>query len=681
MKHKYTNKLIDETSPYLQQHAHNPVKWYPWGDEALEKARKEDKPILVSIGYSSCHWCHVMEKESFTDEKTAEIMNSNFICIKVDREERPDLDEIYMLSCQFITGAGGWPLNVFLSPDLKPFYAGTYFPLEPIYGRQSWKKVLLEIAQLYRNNKGKILNLGEQITAMIEKSSSYENPGSGINPAVIDETFISMKQRYDPVNGGFGTQPKFPDPLQYFFLLRYFHKTKNPEAFDIVNHSVKKMAMGGMYDQIGGGFHRYSTDSTWLKPHFEKMLYDNALLAGLYFEAYQIKRDTHFLRTGEEILEYIRREMTSPEGGFYSAQDADTEGVEGKYFTWFSNEIRDILENDTFEQFKKFYGISEVGNFEGRNILHIKIPLPDDENTDLIDLIDKAKRKLLTEREKRDRPLTDTKILTAWNGLMISGFVKGYMVTGKDEYLRTAKKAAEYIWTNLYENGTLYRTVSTKGKRIKGFLNDYVFYCKALLDLYSADYNSEWLKRAFELIKLMISKFYDTDNGGFFSTEAGTRDLITRLKDPYDKIIPSGNSIALHNLYLASRLTDNNEYRKIIEKTLSLFSQVMEKNPPACASLSSLMDAYLSPAREIVITGNKDDEKTKEILRDIRKSYLCDTITIFVEPQKMSELSRLLPLIKDKMPVNNQTTVFICENFTCRTPLVDWEKAKKIILA
>ena len=513
---KHSNRLIHETSPYLLQHAHNPVDWYPWGEEALSRARKEDRPILLSIGYSSCHWCHVMERESFEDEAVAKIMNDRFVNIKVDREERPDLDEIYMNAVQMMTGSGGWPMTVFLTPDLVPFHGGTYFPPEDRGGMPGFPKVLIAVSDYYRTHQEEVGRVTEQMKSALHQIAEIAPGGKlpggeSIDEKVLSNAYEGLERQFDPHHGGFGGAPKFPGSMALSFLLRYWKRTGEEKALEMVRFTLEKMADGGIYDHLGGGFHRYSVDDRWLVPHFEKMLYDNALLSRTYFEAFQATRRERFRQVGEEILDYVLRDMTSPRGGFYSTEDADSEGKEGKFYVWRRDHIEEILGKEGGTAFSSYYGVTPAGNFEeGENILHIDssfeevsgscgIPVPR-----LKSLVEEGRKRLLSEREKRVRPGRDEKILTSWNGLMISGFVAGYKVTGDKRYLNAGEKAARFILGEMSKDGLLMRVFTGGKSQLRGYSEDYAFFIQALIDLYEATFDMDWLKEANDLNETMI---------------------------------------------------------------------------------------------------------------------------------------------------------------------------------
>jgi hypothetical protein len=549
--HKYTNRLIDETSPYLLQHAHNPVDWYPWGDEAFERAKNEDKPIFLSIGYSTCHWCHVMEKESFENEQIAKTMNEHFVNIKVDREQRPDVDSIYMNAVQ-MTGSGGWPLSVFLTPGGKPFFGGTYFPPKDIYGRPGFERVLLAITDAWKNRRQELIESSNKISEVLT-SLTGPTEKEALSPDMLKSGFDYFKAAFDSVNGGFGPAPKFPQPTNLSMLLSYWHRTNDNQALQMVEKTLDVMAKGGIYDHIGGGFHRYATDGKWLVPHFEKMLYDQALLSKVYIQAYQITGKQEYASTAREIFDYVLRDMTDPEGGFYSAEDADSEGKEGVFYVWEQKEIDAILDKDEAEIFSACYGVTEKGNFEeNKTILNIAISTAelekkfDKDHTEIMNILSKARSKIFAEREKRIRPHRDDKIITAWNGLMISSLAYGGAALQEEKYIRAAEQAAEFILDSLHKKGRLMRYYRQNQAIELAFLDDYAFTIMGLLELYEASFDSKWLINAKMLAEEMIKLFADNEHGGFFLTGKDSEKLITRIKPSTDGVIPSGNPIIVN---------------------------------------------------------------------------------------------------------------------------------------
>ena len=582
------NRLIDETSPYLLQHANNPVDWYPWGDDALERARTEDKPILLSVGYSACHWCHVMERESFENPDIAAQMNEAFVSVKVDREERPDIDSIYMTAVQAMTGHGGWPMTVFLTPDGKPFYGGTYFPPEDRGGMPSFPRVLEAISDAYQNNRGDVLTTTEHLLDRMRQMSAVGQ--QGFEPLTDEVMRLAMRKAasdFDDRHGGFGLQPKFPQPMTYEFLLRHYLRTEDSDALHMVELTLQRMALAGIYDQIGGGFHRYSTDAFWMVPHFEKMLYDNALLVRLYLHAFQITGNPLYRRVVEETLEYVTREMTSPEGGFYSAQDADSEGVEGKFFIWLPQEITEALGDEDGEIICRYFGVTPQGNFEGRNILRVAmdaVNLAREEGLDAAEfgeLLPRAKSRLLGVRNERIAPGLDDKILTSWNGLMLAAFAEAAAVLGRDDYAEVAERNAEFVLANLLREGRLLRTYKDGEAKLNGYLEDYAFLIDALLRLHEVNFSRETLDAAIQLGNAMVELFWDPATGQFFDTGHDHEELVVRPKDLTDNAIPCGSSMAVDVLLRLAVITGDGDMERRASGALRSVRQLMMTFPTA----------------------------------------------------------------------------------------------------
>ena len=680
---KYTNRLIHETSPYLLQHAHNPVDWYPWGEEALTQSKKEDKPILLSIGYSSCHWCHVMEKESFENEAIAKIMNERFINIKVDREERPDLDELYMNTVQVMTGGGGWPMTVFLTPDLVPFHAGTYFPPEDRGGIPGFPKILVVVSDYYRSHRGEVEKMVVQVKNALQQIVDILPSQEAIDEKILTKAFETFESQFDSTYGGFGKAPKFPSSMALSFLLRYWKRTGSKEALRMVEVSLEKMANGGIYDHLGGGFHRYSVDERWLIPHFEKMLYDNTLLSRTYFEAYQATRKERYRRIAEEVLNYVIREMKSPEGGFYSTQDADSEGEEGKFYVWRRDQVKEILGKEKGTPFCAYYGVTPQGNFEGGvSVLNIASSLEKISQLygisipELEEVLEEGRKKLFAEREKRVRPGRDEKLLTSWNGLMISSFVDGFKVTNNEQYLNVARKAAHFILEEMRKDGHLMRVFNQGKSQVKGYSEDYAFYIQALIDLYEATFDIDWLKKADDLNRRMIHQFWDERNGGFFFTGKENEPLIARSKNPYDNAIPSSNSVALFNLIRLGYLTGEESLKEKAEQILHLFYKFLLEHPSGFTHMLSGLSFFLNPA-EIGIIGSKNDHRTKAMLQEVYRAYLPNKILSLKDPQEPIEES-WFPFLKEKRNQEVPTT-FVCKGFTCLPPVRNEEELKKIL--
>lgn len=677
------NRLIHETSPYLLQHAHNPVDWYPWGREALRRAKKEDKPILLSIGYSSCHWCHVMEKESFENEAIAKIMNDRFINIKVDREERPDLDEIYMHAVQVMTGSGGWPMTVFLTPDLIPFHAGTYFPPEDRRGMPGFPKILMVVSDYYHSHRGEVAKMVEQVKRALHQIVEMVPSHETLDSRVFSKAFQVSESQFDPVYGGFGGAPKFPNSMMLSFLLRYWKRTGTKSALEMVEKTLEKMAQGGIYDHLGGGFHRYSTDDRWLIPHFEKMLYDNALLSRTYFEAYQATQKEEYRQVGEEVLQYVLHEMKSPGGGFYSTQDADSEGEEGKFYIWTRDQIKEVLGKERGVPFCAYYGVGQQGNFEGEtNVLSIASTLEKVSQlygipvTDLTKMFEEAKQRLYAEREKRVKPNRDEKILTSWNGLMISGFADGFKVTGDEKYLTVAKEATYFILHEMKRDGRLMRVFNKGKSQVIGYSEDYAFFIQALIDLYEATFEMNWLKEAMELNQQMIYQFWDERNGGFFFSGKENESLIAHSKNPYDNVIPSANSVAVFNLIRLGFLTGEESLKQKAERTLRLFFNFLDQHPSGFAQMLSGLSFFLN-TEEIGVIGPKDDQRIKSMLREIYRTYLPNKILSLRDPQESIEKNWLPFLMEREVP--EVPTTFVCRGFTCLPPVQNEKELKKLL--
>ncbi len=675
---KHTNRLIHETSPYLLQHAHNPVDWYPWGEEALARAQREQKPILLSIGYSACHWCHVMERESFENEEIAAVMNDLFINIKVDREERPDLDEIYMNAIQIMTRQGGWPMTVFLTPDLKPFYGGTYYPPTDRYGRPGFPKVMHAVAEAFSDQNVQVLQQADQITTHLAQMGNVVDPHDyELTEELMQNAFQQYRSQFDSQHGGFGNAPKFPPSMGLPFLLRYWHHSGNANALEMVELTLEKMARGGMYDQLGGGFHRYSTDAHWLVPHFEKMLYDNAQLVVAYFEAYQATQKPFYRDIAVETLDYVRREMYDPEnGGFYSTQDADSEGVEGKFFVWEPNDVEDIIGEENAEIFCEYYDITPQGNFEGENILNVQTP-PDIfarklrmDVGELETLLAESRRKLFEAREKRIKPGLDDKILTSWNGIMIRGMAMGYQLTGKPEYLEACEKSAEFVLTTLsQENGLLLRTYRAGKSHLNAYLEDYAYFISGLVALYEASFEPRWLTEAERLAHIMIDQFGDDSGDGFFFTGKSHETLIVQSKSAYDGATPSGASMAIHSLLRLAKHLDNPEFHDKAVETLLLYFQQIERMPSGSGQLLCELAFLLSTPKEIAIVGEKGDAKTDAMLEALHGIYLPNKIVALSE----STDGQTLPLLANKPRIDDTATAYVCENYVCQAPTTEVE--------
>ncbi len=671
------NRLINETSPYLLQHAHNPVDWYPWGDEALRRAVAEDKPILLSVGYSACHWCHVMERESFEDPAISALMNERFVNIKVDREERPDIDSIYMTAVQAISGHGGWPMTVFLTPNGKPFYGGTYFPPEDRGGMPSFPRILAAIADAYTERRGDILQTTEQLLERMRRMSGNiaEPQVEPLTADIMRQSAQAIASDFDERHGGIGMQPKFPQPMTYEFLLRHYLRTEDPNALDMVELTLDRMALGGIYDQIGGGFHRYSTDAFWLVPHFEKMLYDNALLARLYLHAYQVTGKPLYRRIVEETLDYVLREMTSPDGGFYSAQDADSEGVEGKFFIWLPQEITAALGDDDGEIVNRYYGVTPYGNFEGRNILRVAMDaanLARDEGMDAAEfgaLIRRAKSRLLAERTKRIAPALDDKTLTAWNGLMLAAFAEAAAVLNRTDYADAAKRNAAFLMTNMFHNGRLLRTYKDGEAKLNGYLEDYAFLIDGLLALHELDFNRSTLDTAIALDDAMVDLFWEETSGQFYDTGTDHEQLVMRPRDITDNAIPCGSSMAVSVLLRLAVIKGDTRLAQIASTALRSMRSLMMRFPSAAGHWLGALDFYLSQPKEVVIVGSPADAATRDLASEVFRQYIPNRILLGSDGT--AEPSEGLPMLANRTMLDGKATAYVCENYVCRLPVTD----------
>lgn len=673
-----SNRLVQETSPYLRQHATNPVDWYPWGPIALQKARELDRPIFLSIGYSACHWCHVMEKESFENPITARILNQHFISIKVDREERPDLDQIYMMAVQRLNqGQGGWPMSVFLTPKLEPFYGGTYYPPEDRYGRPGFPRLLQMLADAWANRRGEIDEVAANLTAFIQAASILERQEGQLDDSLLLKAGRKLGDVFEPRHGGFGSQPKFPHPMDLRLLLRIACRFPDDQAAHMVKHTLNWMAMGGIYDHLGGGFARYSTDSRWLVPHFEKMLYDNSLLISTYLEAYQLTQDPFYREVIEETITWVEREMTASAGPFYSTLDADSEGEEGKFSIWTEKEILEILGEVEGELFNAFYGVESTGNWEhGQNILHrVKTfkqfaqlrCLPEEQ---VRQRLRKSRDILYDHRSKRIWPGRDEKVLTSWNGLMIGALAQAGSVLGNPGAIQMATQAADFILHHMRTpNGRLLRAWSEGGPaHLNAYLEDYSFLIDGLISLYEATFASRWLEQAIQLTGVMIDQFWDATEGGFFYTGRDHETLIARGKDPQDNAIPSGNSMAVMAFLRLFHFTAKADYRKKAEQTLQLFRGLMDQHPMATGQMLIALDFYLGPVEELVVLGNPGQAATKEVLQLIRSRFRPRYVLAF-QSANDSTTQEVVTILEGKTSQGDITT-YVCQNFTCQAPLI-----------
>lgn len=682
---KHTNRLINETSPYLLQHAHNPVDWYPWGDEAFTKARGENKPVLLSIGYSACHWCHVMEHESFEDEAIAQLMNEHFVNIKVDREERPDLDQIYMNAVQMLTHHGGWPMTVFLTPEGVPFYGGTYFPPEDRYNMPGFPRVLEGVAAAYRDRPDDVKQTAASVLEGLRSFGAMRESQELLTADVLQSARKGIAQNYDPNNGGFGGAPKFPPAMTLEFLLRQHYRNGDNEALQMVRHTCLKMAEGGIYDQLGGGFHRYSTDSKWLVPHFEKMLYDNALLSRLYLHLYQLTGEEFARRTAMGVLDYVAREMTDERGGFYSTQDADSEGHEGKFFVWSVEEIERVLGAEDASLFNAYYNVTPAGNFEGQNIPNVTRSVDDvakQENVSsehLREALTRGVAKLFAVREKRIKPARDEKVLTAWNGLMLASFAEAGAILEREDYTEIARRNASFLQDNLKRDGLLLRTYKDGVAKLNAYLEDYAYLAEGLLTLYETTGEAAWFKQAREITDKMISEFWDDADGGFFYVGSSHEELIVRSKDYYDNATPSGNSVAADLLLRLSVLTDNNDYRN---RAVTIFRQVEEllrRLPSAFGRMLCALDFYLGAPKELVIVGEPDLQETQALVREVWSNYLPNKVVVQLSSEN-GETGSLIPLSRNRSLVDGKPTAYVCEHYTCKEPATNPERLRQQLL-
>ncbi len=680
----FNNHLIDETSPYLLQHAHNPVDWYPWSDEALQKAKSENKPILVSIGYAACHWCHVMERESFEDEDIAKIMNAHFINIKVDREERPDLDHIYMDAVQTISGNGGWPLNVFLTPDCKPFYGGTYYPQKRAFNRPSWREILESVIDAFQKKNDDLKLQAENLTAHIIQSNSFgiqnrdqQNEFEQIfDPTQMDEIFNNIMKSADRTDGGFGIAPKFPQTFTIQFLLHYYYHTANESALTQACLSLDKMIAGGIYDHLGGGFARYSTDNEWLAPHFEKMLYDNALLIIVMSEAYQITKKDIYANTIKQTMEFIKRELFSPQQGFYSSIDADSEGEEGKYYVWSKKEIDEILQEES-QLFCSYYGVTERGNWENKNILHTNISLDEFaagtriNKNELLQRLGEAQKKLLSERNKRAAPLLDDKIILSWNALMNTACSHAFAALGIEEYKALAINNMNFLLKNFEQKGLFYFSHCFKNDRTKfpAFLDDYSFLIAALIKLQEISGDTFYLIKAKEITSFVIDHFEDEETGFFFYTHQDQQDIILRKKEVYDGAIPSGNSVMALNLLYLSVIFDESAWKEKSIQLCTSLGKVIIKYPTSFGVWATLIQSISYDIPEVVITGEK--------LNSVRKEFLSNFIPFKVY-QSATQKDEQFPLLKGK-PVKDQPLLFLCKSYNCQSPVTETAELIRVL--
>lgn len=671
------NKLIGEKSPYLQQHAYNPVEWYPWGEEAFERARREDKPVFLSIGYSTCHWCHVMERESFEDEETARMMNEMFVNIKVDREERPDVDHVYMTAVQSLTGSGGWPLSAWLTPDLKPFYAGTYFPPRPAYGRPSFRTVLTALHDAWTAQREKVEGSAAAIlTAITEQSVVVGGEGAPNLQETIGRCYEQLERSYDFRYGGFGSAPKFPRPVVFEFLLRYYREYGEKRALDMVSHTVRSMASGGMYDQLGGGFARYSVDIYWRVPHFEKMLYDQGGILAVCADLIRLTDDQELVRVVRQTVEYLVRDLADPSGLFYSAEDADSEGEEGTFYVWTREELRQVLDESEFQAVERYYGISEEGNFEhGKNVLHVSATLAEvaegigETSERVVGLLESARGKLFAVRSARVRPHRDEKILTSWNALMISGLARAAATLHDPEFARCAMYAADTIISVMNVDGNLMHRLKDGEVKFDGYLEDYAFLGAALIDLYETTFQIRYLKEADRLIRRANDLFWDDEHGGYFMTTGDDASVLIRSKSDHDGAEPAGNSVMALNLLRLGRMLDDRDLLDKADRTIGLFVSRLEKVPVAMPLMmgAALMAAH--PPRQIVIAASSDTTETEALIRQVHDAYIPGTVILLVGPDGPDEwLAERIETLKGMRGIDGHAAVYVCESFVCRAP-------------
>jgi uncharacterized protein YyaL (SSP411 family) len=667
------NRLIDETSPYLLQHAHNPVDWYPWGDEALALSRQEDRPILLSIGYSACHWCHVMEHESFENPEIARLMNELFVNIKVDREERPDLDTIYMAAVQAMTGHGGWPMTMFLTPEGVPFYGGTYFPPADRGGMPGFPRVLMSVSDAYRSRRADVEKSAESVRNLLQRQIVAPR-GGGPEREWLERAEQGILTNIDWAEGGFGGAPKFPQPMALEFLLRRHVLTGSRQALAAVELTLDKMANGGIYDQLGGGFHRYSVDRVWLAPHFEKMLYDNAQLARVYLQAYLVTENPLYRRIVEETLAYVEREMTDPGGGFYSTQDADSEGEEGKFFLWTPGEVERLLGPEDGLLFGSYFDITEAGNFEHRNILRVLSPIEDVAERlgvtveRLASALERGRAVLFEAREQRVKPGRDEKVLTAWNGMMLRAFAEAAVALANEGYLQIAIRNAEFVASELASGGRLLRTWKDGRAKLNGYLEDHACYADGLVALYEATFDSRWLNEARAIVDVMLERFGDGERGGFFDTASDHEQLVTRPKDLFDNATPSGNSVAADVLLRLALLTGEDRYRQAADGVLAQLGAVPAEHPTGFARLLCALDFALGKPREIAIIGAAESEQTQALREVVFQRFLPNRV-VAGAPDATS--APAIPLLADRPMRGGVPTAYVCEGYVCQAPVTD----------
>ncbi len=698
------NRLIHEKSPYLLQHAFNPVHWYPWGEEAFEKARREDKPIFLSIGYSTCYWCHVMEREVFENDSLAALMNQYLVSIKVDREERPDVDRVYMTALQAMTGSGGWPMSMFLTSDLKPFYGATYIPPHAKWGRPGFGEIITRIHEVWTSNRQVVLENSQKMADYLKQVSIPKLDAAKADQLALQRGFESFAESFDSVTAGFGGAPKFPRPVAFNFLLRYYSRTGEKKALDMSLATLINMAKGGMYDHIGGGFHRYATDERWHVPHFEKMLYDQAQLAISYLEAFQITNEPFYADVAQDVLSYVQRNLTHSEGGFYSAEDAESavdpqkpqEKEEGAFYVWTKSEIDELLSPEEVRLFDFHFGVKNDGNviadphqeFVGENILYIahtpeetakQFNISIDE---VLAALSSARQKLFQAREKRPRPHLDDKILVSWNGLMISAFARAHQVLDEVKYRDAAERAAKFILTKLYneKKKQLLRRYRAGEARFDAHLEDYAFLIQGLIDLYESTFDIQWLMTAIELTEQQTQLFYDQDAGGFFDTSGEDKSILVRTKESYDGAEPTGNSIAILNLLRLSQMIDRQKWRVLAEKSLAYFGSQMLNIPQGLAQFLVALDFSLSKPKQIIIAGKADDPHTGNLLAEVHKRFIPNKIILLADgAQGQKTLASYVPFIDSVRMIDGKPTAYICENYACQLPTSDPQTMVKLL--
>ncbi|HIM26897.1 MAG TPA: thioredoxin domain-containing protein [Candidatus Marinimicrobia bacterium] len=676
------NRLSNEQSPYLLQHADNPVDWYPWGKEAFEKAKELDRPIFLSIGYSTCHWCHVMEHESFEDDSVAKLLNDSFISIKVDREELPEIDHVYMSVCQAMTGGGGWPLTIVMTPEKEPFFAGTYFPKDKRGGRSGLFQILPMIADAWTSKRQDIMTSVGQVKNYLNQLNS-KPAGNNFSTELITRAYDQFRNGFDEEYGGFFRAPKFPSPHNLIFLMRYYHSFDNKIALDMATKTLKQMRLGGIYDHIGFGFHRYSTDRHWFVPHFEKMLYDQAMIAMAYTEAYHITGDEIFAQTAREIFTYVLRDMTASEGGFYSAEDADSEGEEGKFYIWTEQEITEVLGKDYSKEFNDIFSITTSGNYRDESSgkeTRLNIPHLKNYNANGNNELESAREKLFNVREKRIHPLKDDKILTDWNGLMIAALAKAAIVLDEPVYLDAAEKAAEFALHSISDGERLLKRYRNGVAALDAHLDDYAFMAWGLLELYEATFAIKYLSQALDLMNIMVEDFWDDKNGGFFLGSDQSEKLIVRSKTAYDGAIPSGNSVAVMNMVKLTRITGNTNWAELAEKTIRAFSEDVNRVPTGYTLMLTAFMFDTQNSKEIVIVGDSRDRNTKRFLHTIRAGYAPHKVLLFKDTAgNDNKLEQLASWTSTQNSINGKPTAYVCKNFACNQPTSDLQTALSFI--